>query len=153
MQQKKNDPCFWSWIKWLLWPSFVQDQKPSRSFRKWEKRGRDFECVFFQNLFKISEWIFEASFFFEGGGLAKKNTAVFSLEYFFLLVRWSGRGSATGNNFLANPKTATKSYSRSRAVLSVRDCSENSEKETTKIFIKKKRPKEALFCNRKLRSF
>ena len=89
MQQKKNDPCFWSWTKWLFRPSFVQDQKPSRSLQKWEKRGRDFECVFFQNLFKISNRIFEASFFL-GGGLAKKNTAVFSLQYFFWLVRCVG---------------------------------------------------------------
>jgi len=35
--------------------------------------------------------------FLGGGGLAKKNTAVFPLEYFFSLVRWSARGSATGN--------------------------------------------------------
>ena len=97
MQQKKNDPCFWSWTKWLFRPSFVQDQKPSRSLQKWEKRGRDFECVFFQNLFKISNRIFEASF--------------------FLACPMCGRGSVTGNNFSANKKKATKSYSRNRAVL------------------------------------
>lgn len=46
-----------------------------------------------------------------------------------------------GNNFWANPKKATKSYSRSRVVLSIKDFREKSEKETTKIlfsfFLKK----------------
>jgi hypothetical protein len=63
----------------------------------------------------VKKRIFEASTF--GEGLAKKNTAVFSLQYFFLCVRLDGRASESGNNLMANSKKATESYSRCRSDL------------------------------------
>jgi hypothetical protein len=42
-------------------------------------------CFFSKRIQNIEKGIFEASFL--AGELAKKNTAVFFLQYFFLLVR------------------------------------------------------------------
>lgn len=112
MQQKKNDPCFYPWLIGFFWPRLTKDKNPLEACKNGSSQGGNFECVFFQNVFKISNRIFEASFFW-GKDWPKKNTSVFSLEYFFFwLVRCSGKGSVAGNNFLANSKKATKSYSR-----------------------------------------
>ena len=128
-------------------------KNPLEACKNGRSKGGILNVFFFKTYSKFRNGFLKLRFF--GGKRTghKKILQYFHGSIFLWLVRWSGRGSATGNNFLANPKKATKSYSRSRTVLSVRDCREKSEKETTKIFIKKKRPKEALFCNRKLRSF
>ena len=92
-------------------------KNPLEACKNGRSGGGILNVFFFKTYSKFRNGFLKLRFFGGRRTGKKKILQYFHWSIFFLLVRWSGRGSATGNNFLANPKTATISYSRNRAVL------------------------------------